>query len=63
MYERGSERHDGSKLRHCVPCRRARVQVGRSLTETAERMLGGKPSGGTRRVLLSEYSVMLCMAS
>lgn len=51
------------QLRSCVPCRHARVQVGRGPTETAERTLGGKPSGGTRRVLLSEYSVMLCMAS
>lgn len=39
------------------------VQVGRAVTETAERAFGGKPSGGTRRGLLSEYSVMLCMAS
>lgn len=56
-------RSSTAKLQHWVPCRRARVQVGRRPTETAERTLGGKPSGGTRRVLLSEYSVMLCMTS
>lgn len=60
---RRSKGLDATKLRHYVPCRRARVQVGRSSTETVERSLGGKPSGGTRRVLLSEYSVMLCMAN
>jgi len=39
------------------------VQVGRALAETAERSFGGKPNGAGRRGLLSEYSVMLCMAS
>lgn len=39
------------------------VQVGRALSETTERAFGGKPSGATRRGVLSEYSVMLCMAS
>ncbi|EZA59887.1 hypothetical protein X777_16090 [Ooceraea biroi] len=29
----------------------------------SERAFGGKPSGASRRGLLSEYSVMLCMAS
>lgn len=51
------------RLRSWVPCRRARVQVGRGPTETAELAFGGKPSGDTRRVLLLEYSVMLCMAN
>jgi len=39
------------------------VQVGRAASETAERSFGGKPNGASRRGLLSEYSVMLCMAS
>lgn len=42
---------------------RVGVQVGRAPAETAERAFGGKPSGATRRGVLSECSVMLCMAS
>ncbi|KAI4486906.1 hypothetical protein M0802_012225 [Mischocyttarus mexicanus] len=39
-----------------VTVRRSEVQVGRASTETAEAVLGGKPSGGTwPRTVLPEY--------
>lgn len=56
-------REGGASARVYGTDSRVGVQVGRALTETAERAFGGKPSGATRRELLSECSVMLRMAS
>lgn len=41
----------------------AGVQVGRTITKITEVPFGGNPSDSIRCRLLSEYSVMLCMAN
>lgn len=58
-----SARREGTSARVYGTDSRVGVQVGRAPAETAERAFGGKPSGATRRGLLSECSVMLRMAS
>jgi len=54
--KRNLGREGGTSARVYGTDSRVGVQVGRASTETAERAFGGKPSGATRRGLLSVFS-------